>query len=601
VSEAAAGYGEARGALDELGLSAKDLERLAPEDRIAEVLDALRAVGDEGTRARLAAKIFDSEGVELVRLTGDAYRAARDEIERLDIAITELDTASVEAMNDQFTILGNNVRSLGTDFTSGVAPGVETVVGLTNELVEEMLGIQAAGEAASTGLVIGFGSVGAVFEQVGDFAAYVELKLQRLNVLASEVGSYFGDDQSTALLGEQRQILAELESSFEERRSDPNFLQRSLDRLDEVKERAIATQAEIQRLREERASRASVPDVFDGPETTDRSTGVTTPPAANDSQFEAIVSSLATQTESIQIEYQRRIDIIDQFKRDYPARIQEATDAELRAIEARVDALAELDKRQEDDAATERQATLQPLVANFDDTRKLLQDETDVIVEEITKRQILLQELGSLDVERKAEADALIVQLEQEKQSQLAALEQSGAAARLRQSTQTASALLGAASQFGQAMTGEGEKQAKISARFSQAQALIAGIESAEYARRHGSYYGGAFGGAAEAATSWALTLANVAGIEAALQGGSPSGASSGGGSAPTTAATRQALESGSADVVPTQNIFILTADEIIDDDKFKQRALDVVSNASSSNELLVDNRRLVRNSERAA
>lgn len=71
VGEAANGTGEAEVALLELGLSAKKLAQLKPENQFRAIAEALSGVANANDRARLAQKLFDSEGVALLQLMED--------------------------------------------------------------------------------------------------------------------------------------------------------------------------------------------------------------------------------------------------------------------------------------------------------------------------------------------------------------------------------------------------------------------------------------------------------------------------------------------------------------------------------------------------
>src|SRR5690554_4306600 len=68
ISEAAAGKGAAQGALAELGLSAEKLNQLNPEAQLEAIAQAFQQVENDADRLRLAVKLFDSEGADMVRL-----------------------------------------------------------------------------------------------------------------------------------------------------------------------------------------------------------------------------------------------------------------------------------------------------------------------------------------------------------------------------------------------------------------------------------------------------------------------------------------------------------------------------------------------------
>lgn len=106
VSEAAAGSGEAKKALAELGISAQRLNQLAPEKQFEVLADALAGVSNEGDRVRLAMKFFDSEGVALVQTMGqgaEGIRAMREEARKLGITLSQEDAQAAAIFNDQMT------------------------------------------------------------------------------------------------------------------------------------------------------------------------------------------------------------------------------------------------------------------------------------------------------------------------------------------------------------------------------------------------------------------------------------------------------------------------------------------------------------------
>ncbi|RDH45820.1 hypothetical protein [Zooshikella ganghwensis] len=71
VAEAAQGTGEAKNALAELGLSAQWLGKLKPEQQYEQIAEAMSQVKNQNDRVRLAMKLFDSKGVDLVDMLKD--------------------------------------------------------------------------------------------------------------------------------------------------------------------------------------------------------------------------------------------------------------------------------------------------------------------------------------------------------------------------------------------------------------------------------------------------------------------------------------------------------------------------------------------------
>lgn len=77
VAEAAAGTGEARGALRELGVDAQRLAQLRPEQQFEVLADAFARVESQSDKVRLAFKLFDTEGVALLQTMEGGSRTIR--------------------------------------------------------------------------------------------------------------------------------------------------------------------------------------------------------------------------------------------------------------------------------------------------------------------------------------------------------------------------------------------------------------------------------------------------------------------------------------------------------------------------------------------
>lgn len=78
VAEAAAGTGQARGSLLELGLSAAKLNSLPLDTQFEAVGQALSEVPNDADRVRLAFQLFDSEGVAVLQTMQDGARGIED-------------------------------------------------------------------------------------------------------------------------------------------------------------------------------------------------------------------------------------------------------------------------------------------------------------------------------------------------------------------------------------------------------------------------------------------------------------------------------------------------------------------------------------------
>lgn len=115
VSEAARGTGEAQGAIDELGLSAKELNQLSPDEQFLAIAQALSEVPNQADRVRLAFKLFDAEGVNLLKMMDDGAQGVKnmgDQLDRMGGIVDQKTVKAVERLNDNMTTLSANMDAL---------------------------------------------------------------------------------------------------------------------------------------------------------------------------------------------------------------------------------------------------------------------------------------------------------------------------------------------------------------------------------------------------------------------------------------------------------------------------------------------------------
>lgn len=116
VAEARQGTGEAKAALEEMGIELNDASGAARplEDILAEVSDRLAETEDAGTRTRLAFKLFDSEGVSLIQMLGRGSKALedmRDRARELGNVIDNETIDNAEALRTEIDLLANTITS----------------------------------------------------------------------------------------------------------------------------------------------------------------------------------------------------------------------------------------------------------------------------------------------------------------------------------------------------------------------------------------------------------------------------------------------------------------------------------------------------------
>lgn len=135
LSDAAKGTGEARFAIKDLGLSAKDLKDLKPEEAMLKIAEALEKIPSQADRAAIAADIFnDRTGKMLLVLKGGpaAIRANIAEAERFGQVISTETAKAAEEFNDNLTRLKANLTGMANNIAAKVVPAL---VSLTNAML----------------------------------------------------------------------------------------------------------------------------------------------------------------------------------------------------------------------------------------------------------------------------------------------------------------------------------------------------------------------------------------------------------------------------------------------------------------------------------
>lgn len=131
VSEAAKGTGEAQSALRELGLDANVLNRQGLSTTMLDVADAFQQVEGGANQLRLAFKLFDSEGAQMVNMLRNGSGALISmyaDAKNLGVVMRASVAASVERTNDAFTRLGYLFRGVRDQIVGALAPALTLLV-----------------------------------------------------------------------------------------------------------------------------------------------------------------------------------------------------------------------------------------------------------------------------------------------------------------------------------------------------------------------------------------------------------------------------------------------------------------------------------------
>lgn len=159
LSEAASGSGSAVGALERLRLSARDLQALPLDERIATIQDALARLVPETERAAVASDLFgDRAALAFLRIDPATLREAAKDVRDFGVAVSASDAVQIERTGDAIAKLSLIWLGLTNRLTAAVAPALETIA---NTLGDAARGTGVLGQAVT-----------AVFENLGRLTTY---------------------------------------------------------------------------------------------------------------------------------------------------------------------------------------------------------------------------------------------------------------------------------------------------------------------------------------------------------------------------------------------------------------------------------------------
>lgn len=130
AGEAAKGTGEAKDALNEMGIKLKDSsgKLRSASDLLGQVAQAMQKTKDPADRLRLAFKLFDSEGVAMVNMLKNgkgALNATMLEAEKLGFILSSTTVAGVERANEAFFKMGKAIGGVWNKLVGALAPSLE--------------------------------------------------------------------------------------------------------------------------------------------------------------------------------------------------------------------------------------------------------------------------------------------------------------------------------------------------------------------------------------------------------------------------------------------------------------------------------------------
>ncbi len=145
-----------------IGLSAKDLAGLSLDQAFLKIADAMEKYRDGSGKINVATKIFGRSAIDLLpvlhQLANGGFEEARQKAEELGIVIDDKTAAAAADFNDNVSDLGEAVRGLTIDLTSGLIPALTEMVRVLAQAVPFMKflaggipGLSAIAQASDAG------------------------------------------------------------------------------------------------------------------------------------------------------------------------------------------------------------------------------------------------------------------------------------------------------------------------------------------------------------------------------------------------------------------------------------------------------------------
>lgn len=137
--KAAGGSKQAQALFDRLGLSLDQLNGLSAAERFDAIAEAISKLPTEAERSAAAVALFGRAGAQLLPLFADGasgIQQAREEAEKMGLALTNAQGKDVEAMNDAFTRVWNTIQGITNQVIAQLAPTVKAIADVFTNFVQ---------------------------------------------------------------------------------------------------------------------------------------------------------------------------------------------------------------------------------------------------------------------------------------------------------------------------------------------------------------------------------------------------------------------------------------------------------------------------------
>jgi hypothetical protein len=204
LQAAANGSAEMQKAFAAVGVSAKDLQNIRPDEAFLRIAEAFRNTEDGAAKSALAVRLFGRAGADLIPLLNQGRTGLSDlgdEARRLGLIISADSAAAAARFNDNLTKLSASASSFGIQLGNVLLPALTR---FTDEMLE---GVRIFGSFSSAFVNIGVGID--PFKGLGDNLKKYRGEVERLSKLVANPelkGTKLGDSLRADLDTAQKQL-----------------------------------------------------------------------------------------------------------------------------------------------------------------------------------------------------------------------------------------------------------------------------------------------------------------------------------------------------------------------------------------------------------
>ena len=139
LGEFAKGYGPAKVALEDMGITLADLDGMTTHEKMIMIAKSIATIPDSSVRAAKAFAIFGDAGKKMLPFiegVAEGTEKIAEEGNKLGAFLTENQVTAIANMNDAFTEIYESVVGIGKQIIGNIAPGIEKLIEKAKEFVK---------------------------------------------------------------------------------------------------------------------------------------------------------------------------------------------------------------------------------------------------------------------------------------------------------------------------------------------------------------------------------------------------------------------------------------------------------------------------------